>query len=134
MTDVLDDIIVIIQALDENTNHYYRLMAELEQDRSMSLNTATCPVHLRAYQPGRPKYFIAKSAIESMMLLGYKYEEMARVLGVSVRTLRRHRHDLGLPVGQNYSLLSDEELDAIVTSILRVRFHPCLHKSLKHTV
>ena len=88
VTDVLDDIIVIIQALDENTNHYYRLMAELEQDRSRSLNKATCPVHLRAHQPGRPKYFIAKSAIESMMLLGYKYEEMARVLGVSVRTLR----------------------------------------------
>ena len=40
---------------------------------------------------------------------------MATVLGVSARTLRRHRHDLGLPVGQNYSQMMDEELDTVIS-------------------
>lgn len=50
-----------------------------------------------------------------MSLFGYSYEDMARLLGVSSRTLRRHRHDLGLPIGSNYASLSDDELDLVIS-------------------
>ena len=53
-----------------------------------------------------------------MILLGYEYEAMAQVLVCFCEDIkRRHRRDLGL---QNYSSLSDKELDTVVTTILRV--------------
>lgn len=52
------------------------------------------------------------------MILGYEYEAMAQVLVCFCEDIkRRHRHDLGL---QNYSSLSDKELDTVVTTIVRV--------------
>ena len=70
--------------------------------------------------PGRPSYVIPFVQIEAMRALGLNYEQMSRILGISSRTLRRHRQLLGMPVGENYTDMSDEALDALISSILNV--------------
>ncbi len=50
----------------------------------------TCPVTRRG-SPGRPPFHIPEEQIEAMIELGYTYQQMATIIGVSARTLRRNR-------------------------------------------
>lgn len=79
----------------------------------------TCPV-ATTNLPGRPPYLIDGAQVEAMMELEYSYEEMAGMIGISTRTLRRHREQLGLPLGRAYSTISDNELDSEIASTLQV--------------
>lgn len=71
-------------------------------------------------RPGRPPFLISKAQIETLTELGYSYAKIARMFGVSERTLRRRREEFGLPIGQSYTEISDAELDAVVQSVYQV--------------
>ena len=43
--------------------------------------------------------------------------QIANVIGVSVRTIRRRMSDTGLFVRQQYSIITDQELDNLVSQI-----------------
>ena len=61
------------------------------------------------------------SKLEDMLQIGLNFEQISTILGISTRTLRRHRQRLGMPVGMStYLDISDEELDAMISSILNV--------------
>ena len=49
----------------------------------------------------------------------FRWVDIARMLGMSTRTLSRRRQEFGMPLDQehNYSSLSDGDLDNIVRSI-----------------
>ncbi len=50
----------------------------------------------------------------------FRWNDVARILNVSSRTLRRRRHELGMQVqGREYSELTDGQLDNIVGEVLR---------------
>ena len=53
------------------------------------------------------------------MELGFSYTTMARMLNVSPRTIRRRREEYGLPVGCQYSDISDNL--EVVGTILQVQ-------------
>ena len=52
--------------------------------------------------------------------MGFRWVDIAAILGISSRTLNRRRHEFGKPVGQdyNFSNISTEELDRVVSEIL----------------
>lgn len=64
---------------------------------------------------------ISKAHVEILTELGYSYAKIARMFGVSERTLLRRREELGLPIGQSYTEISDTELDAVVQSVNQVK-------------
>ena len=73
--------------------------------------SAVCST-IRSGSVGRPPYQIDKKQIASMAELGFSFQSMAKFLGVSTRTLRRHRQQLGLPLGQEvFCQLTDSEVD-----------------------
>ena len=53
---------------------------------------------------------------------GFRWADIGRILGISGRTLRRRRHESGLPVGvgENFSDVSNDDLDEYVREILEV--------------
>ena len=69
---------------------------------------------------GRPRFLIAKQQVEGLRSLHFSWQNIALMLGVSERTVRRHRCELGMTVGQvrNYSEIDDDELDIFVQHIL----------------
>lgn len=69
---------------------------------------------------GRPMFWISKSQIEVLSDIGYTYARMARIFGASERTLLRRREKFGLPVGQSYTNIGDDELDVTVRAIYQV--------------
>ena len=67
---------------------------------------------------GRPAYIISKAQLETLIELGFNYSAIARMLGVSERTILRRRVEFGLPVGVTFTDITDGDLDCAVRSIL----------------
>ena len=70
---------------------------------------------------GRPSYEISEEQIRALREgAWFTWTDVARILGVSTRTLSRHRQELGMPVGHagNFSQISDDALDDLVREIL----------------
>lgn len=66
-------------------------------------------------------YMFSVLFIEVMVWVDQPMRLIADILGISTRTLRRHRHQLGLPIGQDiFHQLSDSEIDEQVIAILQV--------------
>lgn len=71
---------------------------------------------------GRPRLALAQEQLETLHgEAGFRWADVARILGVSERTVRRRRLEFGLPVGRGveFNVISDEELDSHVRHILR---------------
>ena len=114
---LIEDIEVLLQVLSNHCNHIveWTLRQESEHPR---LAAGSCPVtspcHMRQ---GRTPYDIRKEDLESLLELGFNFVQIAEILGVSERTIRRRRMLFGLPVGSNFSPISDDDLDIVVGSI-----------------
>ena len=74
----------------------------------------------RTGRPGRPAVVLSREHIEILMDCGYNYSSISRMFGISQRTLLRRRNDYELPLGRQYSQITDAELDAIVREIIQV--------------
>ena len=70
---------------------------------------------------GRPSFEISGEQIQALTEgAWFTWTDVARILGLSTRTLSRRRQELGMPVGHasNLSQISDDGLDDLVRDIL----------------
>ena len=68
--------------------------------------------------PGRPKFNIPKEQLGFLIEQHFSTPAVADILGVSRRTVVRRLREFGLSCRAVYSLMSDEQLDKIMLSIL----------------
>ena len=72
---------------------------------------------------GRPRVEISQEQIEILRNnLGFKWVDIARMFGVSSRTLSRRRQEFGMSLGHehNSSSITENELDILVREIMSV--------------
>lgn len=69
---------------------------------------------------GRPRFLIPKAQLEGLRSLHFTWNKFSQMLGVSERTTRRRREELGMNFEQtaSYSDIPDDDLDVFVRSIL----------------
>lgn len=67
---------------------------------------------------GRPRYNITAEQISHCVSIGMTWQRTASWFGISRRNLYRHRQSLGV-VPLQYAILSNEELNSIMTTILQ---------------
>ena len=73
---------------------------------------------------GKPRLQILQQQLQTLHNdAGFRWADIGRILGISERTLRRRRHEFGLPVGvgENFSDVSNDDLDKYVREILEVK-------------
>lgn len=117
-SQLVEDIEVLLNVLGDHCNHIceWTLRQDLQHPR---LAGGSCPVMQPCYmRQGRPQYDI-KEDLESLLELGFNFRQIAEIIGVSERTVRQQRMFFGLPVGNNYSSISDDDLDFTI-NILQV--------------
>ena len=69
---------------------------------------------------GRPSFDLGGVDIQQLQCIMGTWSSFASALGVSTRTLRRERLRQSLPIGsEQYTLADDEELDDIISNILK---------------
>uniref|UniRef100_A0A672QQ08 Integrase core domain-containing protein n=1 Tax=Sinocyclocheilus grahami TaxID=75366 RepID=A0A672QQ08_SINGR len=66
---------------------------------------------------GRPKFTIENEKIKSLLDIQLPVPFIAKLLGVSERTVFRRMREFGLSVSDSYSTMGDQELDMLVTNI-----------------
>ena len=131
-----DDIQYFINCLEHFHRHLLRLSesgfviahsVRILQDALSGLRDSGMPedlipapglnMHLYREKPlGRPKYFLSRDQLEFLLSLGFNKTQLSEMLGMSARTIQRRMAEYGLS-SNNYSDLSEEELDRMVTEI-----------------
>ncbi|XP_039468510.1 uncharacterized protein LOC116314664 [Oreochromis aureus] len=66
---------------------------------------------------GRPNYNVSPVQLQILTEMFLSITQIAKLLGISVRTVKRRLHEYGISIKQCYSTTSDEELDNLVSSI-----------------
>ncbi|XP_028412399.1 uncharacterized protein LOC114535216 [Dendronephthya gigantea] len=92
----------------------------LEMERLQSINDEQCyrcPVN-HTNRPGRPKYDITKNQLEFLRSKHFSWVNIAKLLHVSTRTLRRRKNELGM--NDEFSAISEEELTQAMEDIRKV--------------
>ena len=74
---------------------------------------------------GRPKFVITREQLEFLRKdFGFSWVDIANLMGVSISTILRRRHEFGMQIRDNASQISNSELDEVVGSIARE--HPSM--------
>ena len=66
---------------------------------------------------GRPRFEIPRTQLTFLVESGFTGLQMAEMLGVSLRTVRRRLSEYGISISAQYSTVSDDQLDEIVAEI-----------------
>ena len=123
---IIEDVEYLLQNLRRFAVHLtdWNLRSDVERPRLPSFQT--CPVY-RNDGGGRPAYLILQEELEALIELGFNFHQIASMLGVSERTIRRRREVFGLPIGADcYTQISDKELDTVLAYIMHViSLHQC---------
>ena len=98
---------------------HFLLTAYETRQRTRSENSlALLPPPVMTRHQGRPRYSISGEQISHLVSLGMNWQSIATCLGVSCRTLYRHRQQLGVqPL--TYATLSNDNLNRVVGEILQ---------------
>jgi len=70
-------------------------------------------------EPGRPSFIVVQEQVEGLRAIGMTWETIARMFGMSSRTLRTKRQEFKDFVDFEYCDISNYELDEIVSNILQ---------------
>ena len=95
------------------------LLRQVKDTVTESLHTSSHVAEtLFTGMPGRAKFNIPKEQLEFLIEQHFSTPAVADILGVSRRTVVRRLREFGLSCRAVYSLMSDEQLDTIMLSIL----------------
>ncbi|XP_054643425.1 uncharacterized protein LOC129187769 [Dunckerocampus dactyliophorus] len=112
----LIEVVGVISALsDQDVDR--RVTANLEEVLRRFSGTRVQQEHTQG--PGRLAFDIPRAALEHHVHCGLPACQIAAMLGVSKRTIRRRMQQYGLRKTDLYSAVNDEELDRIVSEVHR---------------
>lgn len=111
-------------SLNELRCHFEGIVEESERDVDALEESATQPIVsvIRGGEVGRPWLELAQEQLETLHVeAGFRWADVARILGISERTICHSRHEFWFPVGQDveFFYIWEEELDNLVRQILR---------------
>ena len=97
-----------------NSNHHLQLQVPLDHTGLV----------------GRPCMLISLEQLSYLIENRFSVPQIAGMLGISIRTVRRRMTEFGLSITAQYSVLSDQELDEIV-QMIRQQFPMCENKQMQ---
>ena len=78
---------------------------------------------------GRPRFNIPEEQLQFLVESGFTGQQIAEIIGVSLRTVRRRMADYGLSIGDQYADIPDDELERVVIGI-KAEFPTCGQKQM----
>ena len=103
-------------------------LRSLSDLRRMAENNWTDQIRPRAV--GRPCFQIPFDQLTYLIQNGFTVPQISEIVGVSVRTIRRRMSEYGLSISAQYSVLTDFELDSIVSDI-QSQFPMCGNRQMQ---
>ena len=123
--EVISDLNELVFIMNELSRDFDRIVEDSE--RSTFSAPASLDDRLSAVARnglvGRPRLQMLQEQLQTLHDdASFRWADIGRILGISERTLRRRRHEFGLPVGvgEDFSDVSNDDLDEHVREILEV--------------
>lgn len=66
---------------------------------------------------GRPRFQVAKEQLQHLLEASFTVPQIAKMIGISTRTVHRRMSEFGLSVQEQYTDITDSELDTLVADI-----------------
>ncbi len=112
----------LLQALSRHVEISHKIIQALQEVielvRQPSYSTAShAVVDSTVGLRGRPRFAIEREELVEMLQTNLPVHHIAKMMGVSTRTIFRRMNDFGLSVSGLYSSITDEELDNAVRAI-----------------
>ena len=116
----------VLGGLDLNTSsamvlvgHAIEEVQQLLEEVSMTISATayTSPVVHEVGVLGRPRYLVPQCLLESLIESGFSVPQIADILFISVRTVRRRMSEYGLSIRATYSAITEQDLDVIINRI-----------------
>ena len=104
--------------IDNNIVSYIRQVRDCLSSHSPT-SSARVAEKLFTGNRGRPKYVVPQEQVEFLIERHFSVPEISKLLGVSTRTVERRMSQYGLSIRGSYDGMNDNELDDIVTGILK---------------
>lgn len=128
-TRTLSTFFTFSRFIDDPANSQYRIILKSlyrcfcsllsgYETRHRSSEVALVPPTASTGLPGRPRYSISLEQISHCMSLGMNWRRISACLGISRRTLYRHRQYLGVQPLE-YTVISSHALNNIIRDILQ---------------
>ena len=111
--DEIGNLLCTIKATLERYQIFHSQTDEISG--SLSSNIAVTSRRRR----GRPKLGIRKEQLVYLINLNFSVVDIARLFGISKRTMHRRMSEYGLSIASTYSDIEDDDLDEIVRGILQ---------------
>lgn len=86
------------------------LAKKIEENMSLSTTTTPFPVFLLSKGRGRPEVVVDIEQVIHLRCLGFKWNTIADIMGVSIRTLHRRRQDANIGDIHSFTEISDDEI------------------------
>ena len=122
--DVLGGLNSAVSASVDRVRKALRIVRDMLQDGSEVMYTGYHTSLIHYGNEGRPQLNIPRNQLAYMLEMTFTVPQIASILKVSVRTIRRRMSEYELSVHAPYSQLTDHELDTIVSSI-QTQFPTC---------
>ncbi|XP_013887271.1 uncharacterized protein LOC106534981, partial [Austrofundulus limnaeus] len=108
------EVINMITILTELQNSLIELLQQIEEHLQPPLMLVFQPSLTRT--SGRPRYILSRDQLLLLREAGMSWASVSFWLGISTRTLRRRRHEMGM--NENFDTISDDHLDAVIRNII----------------
>ena len=79
---------------------------------------------------GRPRFNISSEQLGNLIEIGFTSVDMAIMIGVSRSTIARRLREFGMSMGTKFCVISDENLDDIIRSIMQ-QYPECGQKMMQ---
>ena len=107
----LVDVVACITPIQRTLSDEVELLQGINDER-----TCRCPTQQTVNRPGRPKYEIKQSQLEFLRSKHFSWVNIAKLLHVSTRTLRRRKHELGIDE-EDFTDISETELIQVMEDV-----------------
>jgi hypothetical protein len=109
--DIVENIIQLLSGFPDlgNNEQIFRKLNEALDILRENANGVTC-VTFYTNENGRQAFHIPEELLQYFIECRFSVPEIARMLGVSVRTIRRRMTEYGLKIRDNYTDITDEDL------------------------
>lgn len=90
--------------------------AQAAEERERDKELYSCPTE-NSGSAGRPRYLISAQQLQFLRDLHFSWTKIAKILGVSRKTINRRRQELGMSQELSWSSISDNDLKQIMCDI-----------------
>ena len=109
---LFNEFLVYANQIKDNIKH----KCDILRNSTEAVGTSyTCPL-TRTGRRGRPRYTVQKSQIEFLREKRFCWVRIAKLLNISIRTLQRHREQLGI-TDEPYTNISDGDLTQVMQEV-----------------